>query len=102
MVKLERLSSTWNYIQAIELIDLVGTDVDRHTMRAVWNTLRDLCQRRVIDFDKAQSDIIDMIVTATDLDIDTKIQIRDQKTPMWVPDRSIDWFCCNEIRDYNP
>ena len=72
----ERLSTTWNYIQALELIDPLGPDLARHTTPAVWDALRDLCQRRDIDFDTVQSDIIDIRADAQDLDRASKTHIQ--------------------------
>ena len=72
----QRLSSTWNHIQALELIDPLGPDIARHTTPAVWDALRDLCQRRGVDFDLAQSDIINMRAVAPDFDKDTKSHIQ--------------------------
>ena len=72
----ERLSSTWNHIQALELIDPLGPEIDRHTTPDVWVALRDLCERRDIDFDSVQSDIIEMRSAAIDFDNNTKTHIR--------------------------
>ena len=46
----KRLESTWNYIQALELIDPLGPELARFTTPAVWDAAEDLCKRRGIDF----------------------------------------------------
>ena len=56
----ERLSSTWDYIQALELVDPMGPELDRYATDGVWETFKDLCNRRGIDFHKCQEQIIQM------------------------------------------
>ena len=71
-----RLAPTWNYIQALELVDPLGPELARHATVEVWDALRDLCIRRGIDFTKVQQQIIQERARAPDLDKTSKIHIR--------------------------
>ena len=78
----ERLSSTWDYIQCLELIDPLGPDPLVYATPAVWDALRDLYDRRNIedktgkDFDSVREDILRMRAQAQNLDIESKSLIR--------------------------
>ena len=72
----ERLRSTWNHIQSLELVDPLGPDLDLYTTPEVWHALKDLCRRRKINFGKVQEQIIAERAEAVDLDLPTKAQIR--------------------------
>ena len=72
----ERLRSTWNHIQSLELVDPLGPDLDLYTTPEVWDALKDLCRRRKINFGKVQEQIIAERAEAVDLDLPTKAQIR--------------------------
>ena len=63
----ERLTKTWPYIQALELIDPLGPALDRYVMTDVWTTFRDLCSRRGIDYDLCQEQILEIRAEANDL-----------------------------------
>ena len=56
----ERLSSTWNHIQCLELIDPLGPDLITYATPVVWEALRDLCDRRDINFDRCRDQILSM------------------------------------------
>ena len=72
----ERLKNDWNHIQALELIDPVGPELDRHATPEVWDALRDLCSRRDIDFDLAREQIINFRAEAKDLDNRDRSRLR--------------------------
>ena len=71
-----RLSSTWNHIQALELIDPLGPDLQTHATPAVWEALRDLCRRRGLNFHNCQQQIVRLRGEARDLDQDSRAMIR--------------------------
>ena len=77
-----RLSSTWDYIQCLELIDPLGPDPLVYATPAVWDALRDLYDRRNIedktgkDFDSVREEILRMRAQAQNLDIESKSLIR--------------------------
>lgn len=56
----ERLSSTWDYIYALELVDPMGPELGRYATDGVWEAFKNLCNRRGIDFYKCQEQIIQM------------------------------------------
>ena len=64
----QRLSADWNYVQALELIDPLGPALDRYATPEVWAALHDLCERRGIDFDKVQEQIVNARADADQLD----------------------------------
>ena len=72
----ERLSKTWAYLQALELIDPLGPDLDRYATDEVWTAFRDLCSRRGIDCDLCQEQILDMRAETSDLNEKDKSMIR--------------------------
>ena len=72
----ERLAATWDYIQALELIDPLGPDLDRYATTDVWDAFHDLCSRRGVDFDDCQENIIGMRAEAVDLNKQAKSLIR--------------------------
>ena len=72
----ERLTKTWNYIQALELIDPLGPDLDRYATADVWTAFRDLCSRRGVDYDDCQEQILGMRAEAADLPEQEKSMIR--------------------------
>ena len=72
----ERLSSTWNHIQCLELIDPLGPDLITYATPAVWEALRDLCDRRDINFERCRDQILSMRAQAPDLDVTAKALIR--------------------------
>ena len=77
-----RLSSIWNYLQCLELIDPLGPELTTYATRDVWEALRDLYARRNIeedtgmDFDTCRNDILQMRADAGDLDTASKAMIR--------------------------
>ena len=71
-----RLSSTWQHIQALELIDPLGPDLDTHATPAVWEALKDICRRRGLNFHECQRQIIRLRSEARDLDQDSRAMIR--------------------------
>ena len=71
-----RLRSIWQHIQALELIDPLGPDLDQYATPAVWNALKDLCDRRGIDFHACKEQIIELRAEASALDKDSKAMIR--------------------------
>ena len=71
-----RLRSIWQHIQALELIDPLGPDLDQYATPAVWNALKDLCGRRGIDFHACKEQIIELRAEASALDKDSKAMIR--------------------------
>ena len=64
----ERLKSTWNYIQCLELIDPMGPDFKTYTSDSVWDALKDLCVRRNLDFDECREDIVHLRSIVPNLD----------------------------------
>ena len=77
-----RLSSTWNYIQCLELIDPLGPELATYATPAVWTALRDLYGRRKIEdetgqtFDDCRDQILSMRAEAPGLDPESKSLIR--------------------------
>ena len=53
-----RLRKTWHHIQALELIDPLGPDIDQYATPDVWNGLKDICRRRGLDFHLCQTKIL--------------------------------------------
>ena len=72
----ERLSSIWDHLQALELIDPLGPELAKFATPAVWNAMKDLCRRRRVDFEKVREQIIDIRAQAASLDADSKALIR--------------------------
>ena len=71
-----RLRSTWQYIQALELIDPLGPELELYATPAVWDALKDLCRRRDIDFYKCQEQINDLRSQSKHLDKESKAMIK--------------------------
>ena len=71
-----RMRPTWQYLQAMELIDPLGPDMDQYVTTAVWDALKDLCRRRGIDFHKCKDDIVTIRAEAPDLDRQSQAMIR--------------------------
>ena len=72
----ERLSSTWNYIQSLELVDPMGPDTARYATPPVWDALEDLCDRRSVNFDRCKHQILTMRAEAENLSTSSKVMIR--------------------------
>ena len=72
----ERLSHTWDSIQALELIDPLGPELGRFATDQVWEALKDLCSRRALDYDLCKEQIVEMRATAADLNPDDRQLIR--------------------------
>ena len=72
----ERLKPTWNYIQALELIDPMGPELDRYATPAVWDAFRDLCTRRGVDYDECKEELLLMRAQVPSLDVTSKAMIR--------------------------
>ena len=70
-----RLKPTWDYIQALELVDPMGPDMTRFAKPTVWEALQDLCKRRDINFDSVRQQIIDEHASMLSLPKDTKNRI---------------------------
>ena len=64
----ERLSADWNYIQTLELIDPLGPSLELRATDDVWEALRDLCDRRNLDYDDVKEQILQIQAEAEDLD----------------------------------
>ena len=71
-----RLRATWQHIQALELIDPLGPDLDQHATPAVWAALKDLCRRRGLNFYLCQQQILQLRTAAPGLDRESKAMIR--------------------------
>ena len=71
-----RLRATWQHIQALELIDPLGPDIDQHATPAVWAALKDLCRRRHLDFHLCQTQILAIRTAAPNLDQQSRAMIR--------------------------
>ena len=72
----ERLSATWEHIQALELIDPLGPEPERYATPAVWSAFQDLCNRRGVDFDDCREELMGMRAEAVDLNDRAKSHIR--------------------------
>ena len=72
----ERLKTTWNYLQALELIDPLGPDLDRYVTPELWEALNDLCDRRDIDFHNCQEQILEMRANVPNLSAIDKAMIQ--------------------------
>ena len=71
-----RLRSIWQHIQALELIDPLGPELEQHATPAVWDALKDLCRRRDIDFFLCKQQIIRLRPQARALDKESKAMIK--------------------------
>jgi hypothetical protein len=72
----ERLKNTWDYIQALELIDPMGPELERYATPAVWEAYRDLCGRRGVDYDDCKEQLLAMRSEVPSLDVTSKAMIR--------------------------
>lgn len=72
----ERLKDIWDYIQALELIDPMGPELERYATPAVWTAFRDLCERRGVDYDDCKDQVLMMRAQVTTLDVTSKAMIR--------------------------
>ena len=72
----ERLASTWNHIQSLELVDPMGPDTARYATPPVWDALEDLCNRRSVNFDRCKHQILTMRAEAENLSASSKVMIR--------------------------
>ena len=72
----ERLEATWDYIQALELIDPLGPEPTRYATTSVWRAFQDLCNRRGVDFDDCREQLMGMRADAQDLNDQAKALIR--------------------------
>jgi len=72
----ERLSATWDYIQALELIDPLGPEPERYATPSVWAAFQDLCNRRGVDYDVCREELVGMRAEAKDLNDQAKSLIR--------------------------
>ena len=71
----KRLEPTWNWIQAVELIDPRGPDLARFATQPVWDALQDFCKRRNLNFDMCRQQIIQDRSRAPSLDPMTRTLI---------------------------
>ena len=71
-----RLAATWDHIQALELIDPLGPELEVYATPEVWEALEDLCDRRGLDFAKCQEQILDVRAGAESLDETSSSMIR--------------------------
>ena len=72
----ERLRTTWQHIQALELVDPLGPELESHTTPAIWDALQDICSRRGLDYHSCKEQILTVRAQAESLDIESKAMIR--------------------------
>ena len=72
----ERLRTTWQHIQALELVDPLGPDLETHATPAVWDALKDICNRRRLNYHNCKEQILTMRAQAENLDVESKSMIR--------------------------